>query len=125
MGITYILFTPSEFLEKNTALIPPPRQHQMSPKFSDVAVLRPIHLISPRSALSQKPKKGLDFADKDGDLGRPHNAKWARNLAQSFGIDILKCNHCRGSLKPIAALTDPDAIKRYLTHVGLGYLAAS
>ena len=66
MGITYLLFTPSEFLEKITALIPPPRQHQMSPKFSDVAVLRPIHLISPRSALSQKPKKASTSLTKMG-----------------------------------------------------------
>jgi hypothetical protein len=43
----------------------------------------------------------------------------------TINIDVLKCGDCGGSLKPIAALTDSGAIKRYLTHIGLGYLAAS
>ena len=69
--------------------------------------------------LKPEVKKGFDFSDKDGDSDRPKNSKWARNLAKAFGIDVLTCGHCGGSLKPIAALTAPDAIKRYLTHIGL------
>ena len=114
-GVTHLLFTPSEFLEKLTALIPPPRQHQI--RWSGCFATKSPYLTKIR--LKPEAKKGFDFADKDGDSDRPKNSKWARNLAKAFGIDVLKCNHCGGSLKPIAALTDPDAIKRYLTHVGL------
>jgi hypothetical protein len=69
--------------------------------------------------LKPEVKKGFDFSDKDGDPVRPKNSRWARNLARAFKIDVLKCGYCGGVLKPIAALTDPGAIKRYLTHIGL------
>ena len=65
--------------------------------------------------LKPEVKKGFDFSDKDGDPVRPKNSRWARNLARAFKIDVLKCGYCGGVLKPIAALTDPGAIKRYLT----------
>ena len=62
------------------------------------------------------------MGDKNGDPDRPKYLKWARHLAKAFGIDVLKCNHCGSSLKPIADLTDRDAITRYLTHAGIDTL---
>ena len=42
-------------------------------------------------------------------------------LSKVFGIDVLKCPKCSGELKPMAAVTDPREVKRYLKHEGLDY----
>ena len=36
-----------------------------------------------------------------------------------FDIDIEQCPHCGGLLKLIAAIEEPTAIARILTHLGL------
>ena len=36
-----------------------------------------------------------------------------------FDIDIEHCPHCGGQLKLIAAIEEPAAITRILTHLGL------
>ena len=44
---------------------------------------------------------------------------WARLLKRVFDIDIERCPHCGGQLKLIAAIEEPAAITRILTHLGL------
>ena len=46
--------------------------------------------------------------------------EWARLLRQVFAVDVLRCP-CGGERKLIAALTrnqSPDALRRYLEHIG-------
>jgi len=45
--------------------------------------------------------------------------RWAQLLKRVFDIDIERCPHCGGQLKPIAAIEDAAAIVRILAHVGL------
>jgi hypothetical protein len=42
-------------------------------------------------------------------------------LSQVFKIDVTQCIHCAGTLRPIAAIKDPDEIIRYLKHEGINY----
>ena len=45
--------------------------------------------------------------------------RWAQLLKRVFDIDIAQCPHCGGQLKLIAAIEEPAAIARILTHLGL------
>ena len=40
-------------------------------------------------------------------------------LERVFKIDVTKCDRCDGTLKPVAAVTCPDGIRSYLTHMDL------
>ncbi len=84
-GVTHLLFTLSEFLEKITALIPPPRQHQI--RWSGCFATKSPYLTKIR--LKPEAKKGFDFADQDGDPDRPKNSRWACNLAKAFKLDVV------------------------------------
>jgi hypothetical protein len=44
---------------------------------------------------------------------------WARLLKRVFDIDIEHCPNCGGALKIIAAIEDPPAIVKILSHLGL------
>ena len=44
---------------------------------------------------------------------------WAQLLKRVFDIDIKRCPPCGGQLKLIAAIEEPAAIARVLTHLGL------
>jgi hypothetical protein len=46
---------------------------------------------------------------------------WATLLARVHHLDVLSCPRpgCSGRMRPIAAILDPEAIRRILTHLGL------
>ena len=50
---------------------------------------------------------------------RRHRVEWARLLRRVFQYDVTVCPSRGGTMKGIAALTAPDAIGKYLDHVGL------
>ena len=58
--------------------------------------------------------------DRDAPYRERRRIEWARLLLQVFAVDVLRC-HCGGNRKVIAALTrsqSPDALRRYLDHIG-------
>ena len=44
---------------------------------------------------------------------------WARLLKRVFNIDVETCGTCGGKMKIIAAVEDPQVIKKILDHLGL------
>ncbi len=50
----------------------------------------------------------------------PHAERllWAELCRRTWGGDALECSRCKGRLRPIAVLHDPDEIARYLAHTG-------
>ena len=44
--------------------------------------------------------------------------RWVK-LKPKTAIDVAKCDRCDGTLKPVAAVTCPDGIRSYLTHMDL------
>jgi hypothetical protein len=43
---------------------------------------------------------------------------WADLLRRTFGVDVLECPSCRGSMKLIAMVTEPKSITRFLAGLG-------
>ena len=115
-GTTHLLFSPEEFLEKLSALIPPPRTHlvRWGGVFAPASPFRKQIVVRPEV------KKGFQFAE-EGEKGKKKNRSWSKMLSKVFGIDVLKCPKCSGGMKPMAAITDSYEIRRYLKHAGLDY----
>lgn len=44
---------------------------------------------------------------------------WALLLKRTHGLDALECPRCHGRLRALATLTDPDAVRAVLTHIGV------
>jgi hypothetical protein len=44
---------------------------------------------------------------------------WATLLQRSFSVDVMECPKCRGRLRMIAVITERDAVRRILAHLGL------
>jgi hypothetical protein len=63
---------------------------------------------------------GTSAADSvDEEKKTAHYIHWARLLKRVFGIDLESCPNCGGPLKIIAAIEQPNAIHKILTHLGL------
>ncbi len=115
MGLSHLLLSPMELLEKRAALVPPPRLHLLryhgvlAPRARDRGRIVPAQPVAEPSAA-------------DGDTSAPpcaHRLGWAALLARVFGADLSQCAACGGRLRIIAARTDPTSIRTYLEGVGL------
>jgi hypothetical protein len=45
--------------------------------------------------------------------------EWALLMRRSFGFDALRCPKCDAKMRVLATLTDPNAVKKILSHLGL------
>jgi hypothetical protein len=45
--------------------------------------------------------------------------RWADLLRRVFEIDVLRCARCGGRLRFVAAIDDPEVVRRILAHLGL------
>jgi hypothetical protein len=43
---------------------------------------------------------------------------WASLLQRTFEVDVLRCAKCGGSVRVLSVITDREAIRRILSHVG-------
>ena len=50
---------------------------------------------------------------------RRHRLAWAVLLARVFQLDLTVCEPCGGTVKIVAAVTEPASIRTYLDGVGL------
>jgi hypothetical protein len=119
-GTTHLAFTPSEFIEKLVALIPPPRSHlvRWAGVFAPNSPYRKDITIRPEI------KKGFQFSNDDDGAEKTRTFKnytWSKMLAHVFKIDVTKCEQCGGNLVKVCAVTDLTQARRYLKHVGLDY----
>ena len=53
------------------------------------------------------------------DRPRRKRYSWAELMKRVFEVDVLICEHCGGTRKLLAFLTEPRAIRRILEHLGL------
>jgi Putative transposase/Transposase zinc-binding domain len=44
---------------------------------------------------------------------------WASLLRRSFSVDVLECPKCRGKLRILAVITEPEPVRRILAHLGM------
>jgi len=56
---------------------------------------------------------------KDKHGWRPRNYQWARLMARVFEFDVLACPRCGATMRILAAIDAPDAIRKILACLGL------
>ena len=110
---------PMEFMQRLGALVPRPRLHLT--RFHGVlapnAKLRKAVVPVPPLAVATPAQEG-DGAHLSAGSAKGR-MRWAQLLKRVFDIDIEHCSHCGGQLKLVAAIEEPAAIARILTHLGL------
>lgn len=52
-------------------------------------------------------------------LATSPRVEWAKLLRRTFAIDALRCPHCTGRLRLLAALTEKATVTKILEHLGL------
>jgi len=70
-----------------------------------------------RSAIIPKPAP--DGASADAGARSPGRWPWARLLRRVFAIQVLVCERCGGARRILGAVTEPHAVRRVLTALGL------
>jgi hypothetical protein len=128
-GTTHLVLTPHELLERLAALVPRPQKNLiiyhgcLAPRARDrdevVAFGRPVAL-RPREPL----EPAFDFElidDHDGEPPRrsSRHSTWAELQARVWGSSVLRCPRCQASLRLVALVTAPFAIRAILSHIGL------
>jgi hypothetical protein len=134
-----LTLSPTEFLAKLAALIPPPRSHLVryhgvfSPHCKQrrqivpgpakaestpptgagsgdvAAVANPIYVPASAAAASEVKKPRRSIYRMD----------WASLLKRVFALDVLRCERCGGRRKLIALITQAQVAKKILVHLGL------
>jgi hypothetical protein len=107
-GVKAIVFEPLDLIARLAALVPAPylalrRFHGVFAPHNNLRAL----IVPTPSADSPVP-----VAPK-----RPGRMNWADLLMRVWGIDALKCPHCGGRMRVIAAIHNPDAITAILAAV--------
>ena len=110
-GSTARLLEPLELVARLAALVPPPRR----PVLAYHGVLAPR--AQWRSAIIPKPAP--DGASADAGARSPGRWTWARLLRRVFAIQVLVCARCGGARRILGAVTEPHAVRRGLTALGL------
>ena len=107
-GIKAIVFEHLDLIARLAALVPAP--YLALRRFH--GVFAPHHHL--RSAIIPTPDADspVPVAPK-----RPGRMSWADLLMRVWAIDALKCPHCGGRMRVIAAIHDPDAITAILAAV--------
>jgi len=113
-GTTHVEFEPVEFIAKLAALVPPPRAHltRLHGVFAPNAKLRAQ--LTP-SGRGKRPATDVASAganiDDRSPIERRRAMTWAQRLKRVFGIDVKTCIHCGGSVRIVASIEEPKAIR--------------
>lgn len=111
-GTTAISLSPMELMERLAALVPRPKIHLT--RFS--GVFAPHYKY--RALVVPKPPKREEQVVNDAQPSKSRIA-WARLLKRVFAIDVETCRLCGDKMKIIAAIEEPQVIKKILGHLGL------
>jgi len=114
-GTSHLLFTPGEFVEKLSAIIPPPKSHLV--KWS--GVFAPNSTCRSRIVLKPEAKKGKLVKSGYTDESPLKNSCWGKMLAKVFEIDVTQCQHCKGEMSIVAAIIKRSEVARYLKNLGI------
>ena len=127
-GQTALTLTPLEFLDHLAALIPPPRKHRHryhgvlaphSPLRAAVTAQAGLPL-DPSAGPLVPPAPGVSPDARTADTPPAAHARylWAVLIARIYQILPLICPVCGSEMRLIAAVTEPEPVRRILLHVG-------
>ena len=109
-GTSYVVLSPTAFIERLAALIPKPRVNLT--RFHGVLSRGGL---PPRSKLRAHvvPGKPEDEPEQVLQSGKnkAYSMTWAQRLKRVFAIEIEKCEKCGGKVKIIASIEDPGVIE--------------
>ncbi len=115
-GTTHVFFEPLDFLARLAALVPKPRVHLT--RFHGVFAPNSQWRAQVTPAKRGKGCKKAVGENEEKTPGETHAAMtWAKRLKRVFDIDVQTCESCGGTVKIIAAVEDPLAIKKILAHL--------
>ena len=119
-GTQAVLFSPTEFIEKLTALIPQPRIHitRFHGVLAPNASLRSIVIPNP-SPVKRSASQAGDESKSDKKSRDPRRLSWAELLKRVFQIDVTVCPDCGGALNFIATIMERKVVVRILDHLKL------
>ena len=118
-GTTHVEFESVEFVAKLAALVPPPRAHltRFHGVFAPNANLRAQ--LTP-SGRGKRPPADEESTGANSDRRSPDEKRrsmtWTQRLKRVFGIDVSTCGHCGGTLRIVASIEEPTAIRAILAH---------
>lgn len=119
-GTTHVIFDQLEFLEKLAVLVPAPRANlvHFHGVIAPASKWRAAIVPEPTVTDDTEPRHGCE-AGGETEKGRRRNYGWAFLMARVFEIDVLKCRHCNGRLRIIAAIHPPVVTRKILDCLGL------
>jgi hypothetical protein len=119
-GTKAFRFDPLVFIERLVAILPHPREHQLTYHgvFAPASSLR--HLIVPRPSATDPEHAHCHGSPTANDPPEPptklHTGsstyRWPWLLKRVFNEDVLRCPNCRGHRTLLTAITDPFAIRQ-------------
>ena len=122
-GTHSIALDPLDFIARLVAMIPPPRAHMVRYHGVLAAHAKARPEVVPQPEPVEPTQMNLAFHDESSEhppskSGSRH--PWAYLLRRVFGVDVMTCSSCGGSMKLLTIGDEPDDIARALAEVGLG-----
>jgi len=135
-GTRAVAFTPHELIEKLVALVPPPQTNMVRYH----GVLAPASKLRKRVVRDRRrketpvastvPAASSKKAEREVPVGvagrigleeelRPRRMSWAELMKRVFALDVLECPECKGRMKVIATITEPEAVRKFLGSIGV------
>ncbi|MBY0276821.1 transposase [Candidatus Binatia bacterium] len=140
-GTRALLFDPLDFLGRLAALTPKPRVNLLlyhgvfaphaARRRAAVARAREVaegpagngSAPGPPAGVPSRPDAGRSSPiDEGAGVAMPRKdgwVRWADLLRRVFEIDVLHCARCGGQLRFVAAIDDPEVVRRILRHLGV------
>jgi hypothetical protein len=134
--------SPTQFLGKLSALVPPPRSHltRFHGIFAPHSKHRSRIVPTQPQAAAPAPPEEVPSTTASADPGKkpppspiplsspprgPYRLPWATLLRRVFAVDVLTCDRCGGKRRLVALVDKQEAITKILAHLGLPQEAPS
>lgn len=130
--------TPTQFLGRLSALVPPPRSHLVrffgvfgphskhrqrivpkDPAGAPEQQEQDASLHPPNTDSVPKLPKASGALPSPKPLRGPYRLPWATLLRRVFAIDVLHCDRCGGRRRLVALIQTPKVAEKILAHLGL------
>ena len=120
-GTTHVEWDAVDFIAKLAALVPPPRAHltRFHGVFAPNANLRAQLTPSGRGKRPAGDAAPVDVSAHDAPRSPEEKRRamsWAQRLKRVFSIDVTACVHCGGTVRIVASIEEPTAIRAILAH---------
>ena len=118
-GITHVLLSPLELIEKLAALVPLPNMHS-SRYWGVIAPNSKMRKeVIPGKTRAEIKKEKEKSAEQEDPERKPNKGSWSKLLSKVFGMDISKCRECGGEMRVTSSIVRVDVIQNILAYLGL------